>query len=177
MAKDTPDPKPKLASKPMPVSTHKQAPDTPEADDTAARIAIVGSRYNPRYTDAMVEACTQELSRLLPNAIIETHRVPGAFEIPVVVERLCVAREPKLDAVVALGVIIRGSTAHADLIAATITDALQDSARSHLLPVIHEVLLLDNDDQAEQRALGDKLNRGREAAQAAAEMIGVMRFL
>lgn len=155
----------------------KQAPLTPEADDTPARIAIVASRYNARYTDAMVENCTEELTTLLPNATVETHRVPGAFEIPVVVERLCVSREPKLDAVVALGVIIRGSTAHADLIAASITDSLQDSARSHLLPVIHEVLLLDNTDQAEQRALGEDLNRGKEAAQAAAEMIGVMRFL
>lgn len=159
------------------MSTHKQAPRTPEADDTAARIAIVASRYNSRYTDAMVAACTQELATLLPNSVIETHRVPGAFEIPVVVEQVCVARDPKLDAVIALGVIIRGSTAHADLIAATITDALQDSARTHLLPVIHEVLLLDNDEQAEQRALGERLNRGREAAQSAAEMISVMRFL
>ncbi len=155
----------------------KQAPLTPEADDTPARVAIVASRYNSRYTDAMVENCTDELSRLLPNATIETHRVPGAFEIPVVVERLCVSRQPKLDAVVALGVIIRGSTAHADLIAASITDALQDSARTHLLPVIHEVLLLDDTDQAEARALGEELNRGKEAAQAAAEMISVMRFL
>jgi 6,7-dimethyl-8-ribityllumazine synthase len=155
----------------------KQAPITPEADDTPARIAIVGSRYNRRYTDAMVDACTKEITTLLPNATVEVHRVPGAFEIPVVVERLCISREPKLDAVVALGVIIRGSTAHADLIAASITDALQASARTHLLPVIHEVLLLDNTEQAEERSLGDKLNRGREAAQSAAEMIGVMRFL
>jgi 6,7-dimethyl-8-ribityllumazine synthase len=155
----------------------KQAPITPEADDTPARIAIVGSRYNRRYTDAMVDACTKEITTLLPNATVEVHRVPGAFEIPVVVERLCISREPKLDAVVALGVIIRGSTAHADLIAASITDALQNSARTHLLPVIHEVLLLDNTEQAEERSLGDKLNRGREAAQSAAEMIGVMRFL
>ena len=85
-----------------------------------------------------------------------------------------VFKEEKPDAVIALGVIIRGSTAHADLIAATITDSLQSSATRHLIPVIHEVLLLDNEAQAEERTLGERINRGTEAAQAAAAMMQVL---
>jgi len=144
----------------------------PTADPATRRVVIVASQYNPRFTDGLVASAQSELGKILPNASIAIHRVPGAFEIPVVVESVCQA-QPKPDAVIALGVIIRGSTAHADLIAATITDALQRSACGHLVPVIHEVLLLDNETQAEERALGSRINRGTEAAQAAAAMIQV----
>ncbi len=154
-------------------------PANPEPDSTARHIVIVASQYNPRFTDGLVNSAQAELARLLPQAKIEVHRVPGAFEIPVVVEAVCqkTANSDKPDAVIALGVIIRGSTAHADLIAATITDSLQRSALDHLIPVIHEVLLLDNEKQAEERALGSQLNRGIESAQAAAAMLKVFANL
>lgn len=151
-------------------------PANPEPDSTARHIVIVASQYNPRFTDGLVNSAQAELARLLPQANIEIHRVPGAFEIPVVVEAVCQNSNPP-DAVIALGVIIRGSTAHADLIAATITDSLQRSALDHLIPVIHEVLLLDNEKQAEERALGSQLNRGIESAQAAAAMLKVFANL
>lgn len=147
-------------------------PTLPEVDTTPRRVVVVASQYNPRFTNALVSSAQDELKKNLPNATIEVHRVPGAFEIPVVVEAVCQASD-KPDAVIALGIIIRGSTAHADLIAATITDSLQRSAINHLLPVIHEVLLLDNESQAEERAMGEQLNRGVEAAQAASAMIRV----
>jgi len=147
-------------------------PASSEIDTTHRHVVIVASQYNPRFTDGLVTSAQGELGKILPNAVIDVHRVPGAFEIPVVVESVCQAKN-KPDAVIALGVIIRGSTAHADLIAATITDSLQRSALDHLLPVIHEVLLLDNESQAEERALGSQINRGIESAQAAAAMIRV----
>ena len=132
-------------------------------------------QYNPKFTNGLVSSAQDELGKILPNAVIEVHRVPGAFEIPVVVESVCQTSKKtgKPDAIIALGVIIRGSTAHADLIAATITDSLQRIALDHLIPVIHEVLLLDNEAQAEERALGSQINRGVESAQAAAAMIRV----
>jgi 6,7-dimethyl-8-ribityllumazine synthase len=151
-------------------------PVSPAVDPATRHIVIVASQYNPRFTDGLVASAHSELGKILPNARIDIHRVPGAFEIPVIVESVCQA-QTKPDAVIALGVIIRGSTAHADLIAATITDALQRSALDHLLPVIHEVLLLDNENQAEERALGSQINRGTEAAQAAAAMIQVFSNL
>lgn len=151
-------------------------PTTSTADTSARHVVIVASQYNPRFTDSLVASAQSELGKILPKARVDIHRVPGAFEIPVIVESVCQA-PTKPDAVIALGVIIRGSTAHADLIAATITDSLQRSAIDHLIPVIHEVLLLDNETQAEERALGSQINRGIESAQAAAAMIQVFKDL
>ena len=73
---------------------------------------------------------------------------------------------------------IRGKPAHADLIAGTITDSLAQSARDHLVPVIHEVLLVGNEEQAAQRSAADSpINRGTEAARAAARMIQLFKTL
>ncbi|MAS95156.1 MAG: 6,7-dimethyl-8-ribityllumazine synthase [Verrucomicrobiales bacterium] len=154
----------------------KTAPESPEATSTSGSVCIVASRYNSKYTDALVESATATLAKLAPDLRVKTVRVPGAFEIPVVVEAAACGEEQPL-AIIALGVIIRGSTAHADLIAESITKSLQETSVSHLIPVIHEVLLVDNSEQAETRTLGDELNRGREAAEAAIAMVDVMESL
>ncbi len=78
---------------------------------------------------------------------------------------------------IALGLIIRGSTEHADLVGRSVTDSLQQLAIQSLRPVIHEVLLVDDEKQAYARCIGAKLNRGREAARAAAAMIDVFQEL
>lgn len=154
----------------------KSAPESPTPTALAGRVAIVASRYNSTYTDALVASATETLARLAPDLEVSVTRVPGAFEIPVVVEAVACSEAQPL-AIIALGVIIRGSTAHADLIAESITRSLQGTSVSHLVPVIHEVLLVDTTEQAEARALGDELNRGREAAEAAVAMISVMEDL
>lgn len=151
----------------------KSAPDSPAPITQAGRVAIVASRYNSEYTDALVSSASETIAKLAPELEVDVTRVPGAFEIPVVVEAVACAEEQPL-AIIALGVIIRGSTAHADLIAQSITKTLQETSVSHLIPVIHEVLLVDTAEQAQARALGDELNRGREAAEAAIAMIEVM---
>ncbi|NOX99077.1 MAG: 6,7-dimethyl-8-ribityllumazine synthase, partial [Verrucomicrobia bacterium] len=66
-------------------------PTLPEVDTTPRRVAIVASQYNPRFTNALVSSAQEELKNILPNASVDVHRVPGAFEIPVVVEALCQA--------------------------------------------------------------------------------------
>lgn len=154
----------------------KTAPESPEATERRGSVAIVASRYNARFTDALVESATATLARLAPELAVRVVRVPGAFEIPVVVEALACSEDQPL-AILALGVIIRGSTAHADLIAESITRSLQDIGVGHLVPVIHEVLLVASAEQAEARTLGEELNRGREAAEAAVAMIEVMASL
>ena len=106
---------------------------------------------------------------------IRVVRVPGAFEIPVVASRL--AASGNYDAIIALGVIIRGETAHADLIGAEITRALSTIALRESLPVIHEVLLLNNELQAHARCLDARHNRGTEAALTAIEMARLMKEL
>lgn len=137
------------------------------------RFAVIASRYNPRYADALVRAARETLRAA--GAAVQVVRVPGAFEIPAVAARLARA-VPRYDALICLGVVIRGETAHAELIGRAVTDALARLQVEHALPVIHEVLLLDNEAQARARCLG-RLNRGREAAETALAMAVVMRRL
>lgn len=135
-------------------------------------ITIVASRYNERFTNALVQNCTDELARLLPNGKVQVLRVPGAFEIPVTVKCLARGAGDKAipSAIIALGVIIQGSTEHANLVGKSVTSALMNVSTSACIPVIHEVLLLDNEDQAEERCIKDAKNRGREAANSAVAM-------
>ncbi|HSP43863.1 MAG TPA: 6,7-dimethyl-8-ribityllumazine synthase [Luteolibacter sp.] len=139
------------------------------------RICIVASKFNEQFSDALVENAIEELGELVPHGRVDLIRVPGAFEIPVMVASV-LDRDPPA-CVIALGVILRGSTAHADLIARSVTDSLQQLALRSLRPVIHEVLLLDDEKQAYARCIGSQLNRGREAARAAASMVDVFQEL
>ena len=141
---------------------------------THQRIVVVAARYNEKYTTALLQNCLDELAQCAPGVEVEVVRVPGAFEVPLMVTRAicCGAETP--DAVIALGVILRGSTAHADLIGEAITRELMRTSCRTRKPIIHEVLLLDNEQQAEERCLGERLNRGREAARAAIEMVNLI---
>jgi 6,7-dimethyl-8-ribityllumazine synthase len=139
-----------------------------------ATFAIVASRYNAHYVDAMLKAAKGELRRAGAKSI-QVIRVPGAYEIPVVAVRL--AREGSVSAIVCLGVILRGETAHAAHIGEAVSQALMQIQLRYEVPVIHEVLLLDNEEQARVRCLGRKHNRGAEAAQTALAMAQVMEKL
>lgn len=135
------------------------------------KLAIVASKYNEVYSDALVDNVIDELGEYLPQARVDLIRVPGAFEIPVAVKALLELEEPMC--VVALGVLIRGETAHADLVASSVTDALLQLSLEYRTPVIHEVLLLNDEAQAHVRCIGEEYNRGVEAARAAAAMVEV----
>lgn len=135
------------------------------------RICIVASKYNEKFTDALVENTIDELGDLIPMARIDLIRVPGAFEIPVAVAAVMERRESSC--VIALGLIIRGDTHHADLIAGSVTNSLQQLAVENRVPIIHEVLVVENEKQAYARCIAAGMNRGREAAKAAAGMVDV----
>ena len=130
----------------------------------ALRISIVASLYNNSFVDVMLEQTKQEILAIAPAAKIEVTRVQGAFEIPVLAKIIASRRTP--DAIIALGVILQGETAHARLIGTSITDALMKLSIDHMLPVIHEVLLLEHADQATARCISESANRGIEAARA-----------
>ena len=147
-----------------------EIPSRPLPFEVSTHISIVASRYNERFTNALVDNCLAELTEVLPNAKVNVIRVPGAFEVPVTVKAVATQVSPAPSVVIALGVIIQGSTDHAALVGNSVTDSLLHIAVDTGIPVIHEVLLLDNETQAEERCLGDKLNRGREAARCAAGM-------
>jgi 6,7-dimethyl-8-ribityllumazine synthase len=131
---------------------------------------IVASQYNPKFVQGLVDNTARELTRLAPASRIVLHQVPGAFEIPVVVQEI--ASKPKSDvhAVIALGVILHGETDHGTNIARSVTYALQQIALSCRMPVIHEVLSCKDEEQARVRCLDPELNRGLEAARAAVSL-------
>lgn len=150
-------------------------PPRPRIIGPKVRICIVASKYNEQFTDALVENAVEELGELVPQGRVDLIRVPGAFEIPVTVANVLDRDAPAC--VIALGLIIRGSTDHADLVARSVTDSLQSLAIQYKRPVIHEVLLVGDEKQAYARCIGPKLNRGREAARAAASMIDIFQEL
>jgi 6,7-dimethyl-8-ribityllumazine synthase len=143
--------------------------------------AIVASRYNSLYVDALLHSTREEL--LQAGAKVRIVRVPGAFEIPAVAARLAEknsarsklkARDSKLSAIICLGVIFQGETPHAQHIAWGVTHALAAIQVQHKLPVIHGVFLFERVKHARVRCLGVKHNRGTETAQTALEMARVM---
>jgi 6,7-dimethyl-8-ribityllumazine synthase len=140
-----------------------------------AQFAIVASEYNARYVEAMLRAARAELKRAGVKGI-QVIRVPGAYEIPVVAARLARGGAP-IAAIICLGVILRGETVHAAHIGEAVSSALMQIQLQHGVPVVHEVLLLENEGQARARCLGRKHNRGAEAAQTALAMAQVMARL
>ena len=100
---------------------------------------------------------------------MEVHRVPGSFEIPLAVQAL--AESGAAEAIFAFGLIWEGETSHADLIATAVTRALLDLSLRFHLPVLHEVIVVQTEEQARERCLAATLNRGTEAARAAVRMI------
>lgn len=151
-----------------------QAVKKSKAAKNGGTFAIVASRYNARYVDAMLSAAARVLKRA--GAKVQIVRVPGAYEIPVVAAKLS-ASVNKPSAILCLGVILRGATTHAQHIGEAVSQALMQIQITHGVPVIHEVLLLENKQQAEERCLDPKHNRGVEAAQTALEMARVLAQL
>ena len=135
-----------------------------------AAFAIVASQYNARYVDSMLRAAQAEFKRA--GGGVQVVRVPGAYEIPVVAARL--ARSGKFAGIICLGVILRGQTTHAAHIGEAVTNSLTAIQLETEVPVIHEVLLLENKEQAEVRCMDRQHNRGQEAATTALAMAAIM---
>ncbi len=151
----------------------KKASKTKVKQVSGTRVTIVASRYNARYVNSMLRAAKTELAKA--RVAVEVVRVPGAFEIPAVASALARRLVKPVDAILCLGVILRGETTHAENIGQAVTGALAQLQLEHSLPVIHEVLLLENVQQARERCLDARHNRGIEAARTAVEMTRVMR--
>ena len=139
-----------------------------------ALIAIVASAYNAKYVDGMLTAALDTLTDAGVQKV-ELLRVPGAFEIPVIAAKLARRKRQRPEAIICLGVILRGKTTHADHVGQTVSHQLAALSVETGVPVIHEVLLLENAAQARARCLTAKTNRGAEAAHTALAMAGLLK--
>ncbi len=140
------------------------------------RFAIVASRFNEALAGRLIEGALDCLGRHGASGDqITVVRVPGSWEIPVVARRLALAREH--EAVIALGVLIRGETPHFDLIAGQVARGLASAAEESGTPVIFGVVTAESPEQAADRSGGKHGNRGWDAAMAAIETANVFKQL
>lgn len=141
-----------------------------------ARFALVAGRFNDFITARLLEGARDALVRHGADAErIDTAWCPGAYEIPLVAQRL--AASGRYDAVVCLGAVIRGATAHFDHVAGGVASGIQRAALETGVPVLFGVLTVDSIEQAIERAGTKAGNKGAEAALAALEMVSLLRAI
>ena len=146
-------------------------------DGTGARVAIVAARFNHVISRRLFEGALKRLSELGCSEVDEVW-VPGAFELPVAAQAL--ADRGCYDGIIAIGVVIRGETAHFEYVCRSATDGLSEVGLSTGLPVAFCLLTTENVEQALARASTDAedgVNKGSEAAEVVVEMIGLLRVL
>jgi len=143
-----------------------------DMDGSALRIGMVQARFNPDITNALAQACKDELLVLkVPAGSIQHIQVPGALEVPVALQAL--AQSQQFDALIALGCIIRGETYHFELVANESGSAITQLALDHGLPIANAILTTENQPQAVAR----QTDKGRDAARVAVEMALLMKSL
>ena len=140
------------------------------------RLTIVASRFNDFIVESLIKGALSCLRRHgASDATIEIIRVPGAYELPLAVDKVAAARG--VDGIIALGAVIRGATPHFDYVAGECTSGIMASARAHGLPIGVGVLTTDTIEQAIERAGTKAGNKGEEATLAVIEMISLLRKL
>ena len=144
-----------------------------ELQYSKGRFAIVSARFNSFIVDSLEAGALDALKRYgVAEENITVVKVPGAYEMPVVAQRL--AQSGNYDAIVGLGAVIRGSTPHFDFVAGEASKGLASVALDHGIPVINGVLTTNTIEQAIERAGTKAGNKGAEAAITAIEMVNVL---
>src|SRR5210317_1717161 len=139
-----------------------------------ARFAIVAARFNDFIVDSLIKGAVHGLRQHgAAEADIEIIRVPGAFEMPLAVDKVAASR--RADGIIALGAVIRGGTPHFDYVAGECVKGITQAGQRHGIPVGHGVLTVDTIEQAIERAGTKAGNKGEEAALAVIEMVNLLR--
>ena len=140
------------------------------------RFTIVAARFNDSVVEHLINGAVDMLrSNGATHEQLELVRVPGAFDLPVAVRRI--AESGRSDAIIALGAVIRGETAHFDHVAGECASGLSRVALDTGVPVAFGVLTTDTVEQAEDRAGGTEGNRGADAAEAAIRLASLLKKL
>ena len=151
---------------------------TTEGDLNArdARFTIVASRFNEFIVESLIKGALSCLRRHgADDSSLEIIRVPGAYEMPLAVDKVAAAR--RADGIIALGAIIRGATPHFAYVAGECTRGIAAASREHGVPIGIGVLTTDTIEQAIERAGTKAGNKGEEAALAVIEMVNLLRKL
>jgi 6,7-dimethyl-8-ribityllumazine synthase len=148
---------------------------------TGARIAIIASRFNAEITDNLI---TGAVTALMTNGVskddITLFKVPGAFEIPAVLEKICKDKNKQaFDGILTIGCVIKGETAHFEYISSAVSDNICKTSSEYGIPTGFCVLTCYNDMQAEERSRVNPAtpenNKGYESALAVLEMINLFK--
>jgi len=140
------------------------------------RFAIVAARFNGVVVDRLVDGTRDGLKRHgVADANIDVIHVPGSFEVPLIAQKL--GQSGKYAAVICLGAVIKGETAHYDHVAGAAASGVAQASLNTGIPVIFGILTCETLEQAINRAGGKAGNKGAEAATAAVEMVNLMRKL
>lgn len=154
----------------------KTAESAATVDAAGLRLALVAARYNEVIVEQLIAGARAAWMAAGGEArSLRLERVPGAFEIPLAAQ--VIAQRGGVDAVVALGCVIRGATTHYELVAAECARGLQQVMLSTGVPVSFGVLTTETSAQAEERALPGPLNKGGEALLTAVAMVRLLRAL
>ncbi|HJZ67967.1 MAG TPA: 6,7-dimethyl-8-ribityllumazine synthase [Blastocatellia bacterium] len=138
------------------------------------RVAIVASRWNDFIVSRLIGGATDALERLGASSdAITVIRVPGSFELPMAAKRAALSDE--YDAVICLGVVIRGETSHNEYIAAEVIKGVAQVSLETNLPITLGVVTADNLEQAIDRAGAKSGNKGFDAAMSAVELVNLYR--
>ncbi len=139
-----------------------------------ARFAIVAARFNEFIVESLIKGAVRCLRQHgADDGDIEIIRVPGAFEMPVAVEKVAAGR--RHDGIIALGAVIRGGTPHFDYVAGECVKGITAVGQRHGVPVGNGVLTVDTIEQAIERAGTKAGNKGEEATLAVIEMVNLLR--
>ena len=138
------------------------------------RVGIVCSRFNEFVVNALLDGAKRGLAKHgVKEKNVEVFWVPGAFEIPLMTRLMAVSH--KYDALVTLGAVIRGETAHFEYVAGPCAEGIMQVQLETLIPIGFGVLTVENVEQAAARSRPDDTNKGFEAAEVALEMVATMR--
>jgi 6,7-dimethyl-8-ribityllumazine synthase len=141
-----------------------------------AKVAVVVSQFNSFITDALQKGCLETLQALgIQNENITVVSVPGAFELPLVCSRL--AQSNTVQAVIALGCVIRGATTHYDYVCNEAAKGISQASAQSGIPVIFGVLTTETIEQAIERSGTKAGNKGADAAMAAVQMMTLLEKL
>lgn len=139
------------------------------------RFAIIVSRFNEFITNKLLSGCLDTLSRHnVDSDNIEIAWVPGAFEMPLVAQKMT---KRDCDAVICLGAVIRGATPHFEYVSAEVTKGIAQVGLNSGIPVVYGVITADTIEQAIERAGTKAGNKGADAALTAIEMVNLLKQL